>query len=963
MLNFSDLVNIQNNQSISFINTKNKQYLLLNTNTLTLKGNGIHPFLYNKEFESEIATQTEFLIILSSNPSGKNLLYYGNQISLMTKEQMFIVSTNNGEARLEPLRGDKTLTSFNLPPNSKFTLLDPYNTNVFTSQQGKTILFNDEVVLKSTFGSYLLLNHDFSISTNGMIINEECIWKMVKPNTPFLPDWISKRKFLNHNNISYLFSIIQNNNNSNKTRPESEKREDNKSGLCTLSLEQQEKCLVEDLILCMMGMEGNYIKRSSKKTLENFQSSSNKETIHKTFSLKFEIEPYLENPTCDPSLLYMVHKILPLSNHYDRICSFLNFNSNNIETGLICKAFCEGLNKIIRHYILFINQLEIDFINGNLDIQKLWYVTQPCLKIMENLKNLTYQCSLIKGGGLPNIIYNFYNNTTDNEMKNIYKFLLDKSIEPYLEMMKMWVCRGILNDVFQEFMVWTSKDYNLESMKEFYYDLYWDKKFLISQLNIIEFFQKARLVDKIFFIGKSLNILRECGKIIQSPYEEEFDIFIRCNLNKLKLYEEHALKNEININKRLYEDKDEMKLIDQEYSSIFETECLNKFEILINKIYEWTNSTMKSLLFTECNLESIFKTVKKFFFMECGDFFTHLIDLSDEMFLQAKNKINFEKLENIIDNALRTTSSNLDQNKELLSFSLSDMNIRTEKIFLDKYINILENNDNILTCINLIKELLTDKNYLDQGDSKILESLVMNIKIKFPLNLIFSKKSMIKYTIIFRQLLILKYEEKKLVETWILQQNFKDFKLQNYLKPSYLLIDKMINFLKNLVYYFFNEVIEPNYLIFMNNLLSSNSIDDILKNHDKFLDTCLKECLLGDSETLIMINNIIQTCLVYSNIIIQYYNSAIIDEKLIQHLDQPIRKEERKKQSAKTTYFEKKKKKLEEQNKILQEIFIEKKFLTTVERFCQNFENRLEEFLTKINKMYVISFIYLLNNF
>jgi gamma-tubulin complex component 2 len=271
------------------------------------------------------------------------------------------------------------------------------------------------------------------------------------------------------------------------------------------------------------------------------------------------------------------------------------------------------------------------------------------------------------------------------------------------------------------------------------------------------------------------------------------------------------------------------------------------------------------------------------------------------------------------------------------------MVIRTEQSYLEKYNKILEiNNVDILK--EKLKELNTNKLYFDFEDSKILESLILEMKVQWPMNLIFSNKSLIKYKIIFRQLLILKYQEKKLAETWVLQQNFKEFKFQNYLKPSYLLRDKMINFVKNLIYYFFNEVIEPNFILFINNLINSKSIEDIISYHDIFLNNCLKECLLDNSEILILINDIIQTCLVYSKIIIKYYNSAILDEKLLHQFDFN-------KIKSKVNYFERRRKKLEEQNKILEEIFIEQKFLSTVENFRNAFESRLELFLEKINKM------------
>jgi gamma-tubulin complex component 2 len=203
---------------------------------------------------------------------------------------------------------------------------------------------------------------------------------------------------------------------------------------------------------------------------------------------------------------------------------------------------------------------------------------------------------------------------------------------------------------------------------------------------------------------------------------------------------------------------------------------------------------------------------------------------------------------------------------------------------------------------------------------------------------------MLKYKILFRQLLFLKYEEKKLSESWILQQNFKEFKFQNFLKPSYLLRDKMINFVKNIIYYFFNEVIEPNYINFINSLVSSKSIDDIINSHDTFLNICLKECLIDNTDLLDSINNIIQTCLVYSKIIIKYYNSAVLNEKYISNLDNTSVYKYRNK-------YERIKERKEEQNKVLEEIFIEQKFLKTVEKFIYTFENRLELFLSDISKM------------
>ena len=73
----------------------------------------------------------------------------------------------------------------------------------------------------------------------------------------------------------------------------------------------------------MLGLEGNYIKRVITHT--NF----------KDFKVEFQVEPYLENPTCDPPLLSLVNLLLPISFYYNSITNFLNIIQVKIKETLI----------------------------------------------------------------------------------------------------------------------------------------------------------------------------------------------------------------------------------------------------------------------------------------------------------------------------------------------------------------------------------------------------------------------------------------------------------------------------------------------------------------------------------------------------------------------------------------------------------------------------------------------------
>ncbi len=349
MINFSDITYIKNFSSVGLINTKNSQFLCFDKLKNTFKGNGVNPYLQNKEFEEEKIS--EFIMILSSNPLSQNVITYGNQVSLMTKDKQFLTCLNNSEIKFESLKNDKSLITSNIPVNAKFALIDPQN----QSNISRPLLYNDQIILRSNFGNFLMLGLENNVSSAGMIISDETTWKLIKTNVDQFPDWLRKRKYLNNNNISYLynlekfleqssagnFSNLSNNNlgtnlnNLNNNFIYANKKNKNSSGqvnnnqdkisLMTLSLDLQEKCLIEDLLLVMLGKEGIFIKRSSKKDLigerinnansscvdgigninndfvtavNSLNNSTMQNNIFKNFTLKFEIEPYMENPTC-----------------------------------------------------------------------------------------------------------------------------------------------------------------------------------------------------------------------------------------------------------------------------------------------------------------------------------------------------------------------------------------------------------------------------------------------------------------------------------------------------------------------------------------------------------------------------------------------------------------------------------------------------------------------------------------
>jgi len=107
-------------------------------------------------------------------------------------------------------------------------------------------------------------------------------------------------------------------------------------------LDIQETFLIEDLLYAMTSIEGTYIKWKKKEN----------EYDH-TVRLMYEVEPYLEQTTCDFSLQYLMSKILPICNNHDWVLEFVNIHSQ-YEYGQVSQALCGAINVLLKEYLLLV---------------------------------------------------------------------------------------------------------------------------------------------------------------------------------------------------------------------------------------------------------------------------------------------------------------------------------------------------------------------------------------------------------------------------------------------------------------------------------------------------------------------------------------------------------------------------------------------------------------------------------
>ena len=292
---------------------------------------------------------------------------------------------------------------------AQWTIIDANN----PTNRGPVTQF-DDIVLRIPFGSYLMVEDSSLLSANGQAINEETTFKLLKANVPVLPDWLMKRPHMNHNNlVSRSFF--------DKHVPHYKKKvvEPEPEPLGSFPIDIQEMILIEDLLNTMNSIEGVYIKRVN---VENEYDDNTRYV--------YRVEPYLEQSSCDFSLLYLVGKILPMCNNHDRVLEFVSTHSH-FEYGQVSQALCGAINVLMKEYLLLIfTQLDNEFIKGNLTLQKTWFYVQQSLRIMENLNKLVVEATDKKGGALLNVIYKFLTITSDKASKNFLAIYLKNHQNP-----------------------------------------------------------------------------------------------------------------------------------------------------------------------------------------------------------------------------------------------------------------------------------------------------------------------------------------------------------------------------------------------------------------------------------------------------------------------------------------------------------------------------------------------------
>lgn len=204
---------------------------------------------------------------------------------------------------------------------------------------------------------------------------------------------------------------------------------------------------------------------------------------------------------------------------------------------------------------------------------------------------------------------------------------------------------GELSDPYKEFLIQEDTSITKEALQDDFNAQYWESRYRLRESHVPKQFRD--LTHRSLVAGKYLNVIRECVENLHSSKSESDD---RSWLTTLQLPEYQDLRLDANSG----------------VSSITK---------LVDQAYALSSRALLRLLQEGHNISSHFRSLRRFFLLEHGDFFTQFMDTAEEELRRDVKDITLSRVQNLLALAIQTSTLSLDTNREDISCSLASHNL------------------------------------------------------------------------------------------------------------------------------------------------------------------------------------------------------------------------------------------------------------------------------------------------
>lgn len=658
--------------------------------------------------------------------------------------------------------------------------------------------------------------------------------------------------------------------------------------------EIQESLILEDLLHVLTGIEGQYIHYASQYAPEDAAS-------------RLKGASFVVDAALDPSLCGLAEKILPLATYYTAIFAFIETESS-LEFGTVMHALCAGIRDILKEYQMLVVQLEHQMATSStFTLQKLWFFVHPTMRSLGFLHSFTSEIAtishanilesddeeeeeededessvddgddggseaslerekralyamnggddedgivggIVKGGEVLALLWDkVIKNGGDETAKKLFTTLLHRAAQPYARILLRWINTGHLSDTYEEFLIVENPKVTRASLESDPTDEYWERRYMLRDESVLAQKEHERqqgldldsLVDnngsrgvltggakipfflepwkkKILMAGKYLNVIRECGKDMTQINE---------------------------VGKEGSEGETELIIMTDE--SFYEQ---------IEQAYQRANAALLYLLLHEHNIIPRLRSMKHYFFQSSADFFSSFLEaagreLTKEVVAGKVRDVTLMRLQSHLGMVLGSSSC----------VGYSDPYREDVRVHLATE-NAYDHLKRIAEIRGGMEEAQAQQKVTKQREKEriaLMDLLEFDLNVKFPVSLVISKKNILRWQFLQRIIIHLKAMERSLCEVWMehrepiwRQVEKGNPSLQQWKMRILRLRHRILFFVQQVIAFMTEEVLEPNWRELETKMEQAKTVDQFLKDHFDFLNTCRKECMLIDHRYL-----------------------------------------------------------------------------------------------------------------
>ncbi|KAK0543147.1 gamma tubulin complex Spc97/GCP2 subunit Alp4 [Tilletia horrida] len=290
----------------------------------------------------------------------------------------------------------------------------------------------------------------------------------------------------------------------------------------------------------------------------------------------------------------------------------------------------------------------------------------------------------------------------------------------------------------------------------------------------------------------------------------------------------------------------------------------------IESAYQRANEALLRMLLNDQHIVARLRSLKHYFFLSQSDYFSSFLE-------QAKAELR----KYVIPQKLReTTTTRLQTHLGMVLGSSSCVgfedpyreDIRIEIAMegaYDQLQRIAETKGGLEAAKAQAEKKRAAKKQQEQY--RLLELLQFDIAVKFPVSLIISKKNILRWQFVQRCIVHLKVSERQLAEVWLEHQEDVWREKSPRIHPDldkwktrvFQLRHRMMFFVQQVLAFVCFEVIEPNWREFEAKMAKVQTVDQLMRDHLGFLNTCRNECMLTDYRYLRFLRQLMRAIAVF----------------------------------------------------------------------------------------------------